>query len=371
MKRNFLSIVLGIIVWTGCTPSGQVAETGLKDAFENIFFIGAALNVDQIYEQDADGVAVVKKHFNSVVAENCMKSMYLQPREGAFYFDDADRFVAFGEQNKMQLIGHTLIWHSQAPAWFFQDENDKDVTRELMIERMKNHITTVVGRYKGRIQGWDVVNEALNEDGTLRNSKFLQIIGPDYIPLAFQFAHEADPEAELYYNDYGISQESKREGVIRIVQTLKEQAIRIDGVGMQGHMGLDYPDIEEFEKSIVAYSDLGVKVMVTEMDITVLPFPSQRTAEISLDLDYQQQMNPYAEGLPDEVNQQWEDLYLAYFKLFLKHRDKISRVTLWGVSDAHTWRNDWPMKGRTDYPLLFDRNYQPKAVVSKIINLTQ
>lgn len=355
--------------WIGCGSSNE--ETiSLKEAFQDKFLMGAALNVDQIEGRDREGVEIVKRHFNSITAENCMKSMYLQPKEGEFFFEEADKFVEFGEANGMHMVGHTLIWHSQAPDWFFTDEKGNDVSREILIERMKNHITTVVSRYKGRIHGWDVVNEAILEDGTYRNSKFYSIIGEEYIPLAFQFAHEADPDTELYYNDYGMGLEGRRNGVIGMVKSLQEKNIPIDGIGMQGHMGLGYPDINEYEKSILAYSELGLTVMITEMDIIVLPFPSSDvTAEVSLSYEYQQEMNPYTNGLPDSVVTIWKEQYMDFFGLFLKHQDKISRVTLWGVSDATSWRNDWPMHGRTDYPLLFDRNYQPKPVVKKLIEL--
>ena len=197
-----------------------------------------------------------------------------------------------------------------------------------------------------------------------------QIIGEEYIKLAFQFAHEADPGAELNYNDYAMSQEAKRNRVVEMVKKLQEEGIRIDGIGMQGHMGLDYPDISEFEKSIEAFSALGVNVMITEMDITLLPSPAGETAEVSLTAEYREQMNPYATGLPKEVEAAFNKRYTDFFRLFLKHQEKISRVTLWGVTDKDSWRNDWPIPGRTDYPLLFDRNCQPKPVVKQIIDLT-
>lgn len=353
-----------------CSSPKENAIT-FKEAYQDKFLLGVALNVDQIEGRDTAALRVVTENFNSITAEDCMKSMYIQPSEGEFFFDEADRFVAFGEEHGMHMVGHTLIWHSQAPDWFFTDAEGNDVSREVLIERMRNHITTVVSRYKGRIPGWDVLNEAFLEDGTYRNTKFYSIIGEEYIPLAFQFAHEADPDAALYYNDYGMGIEGRRNGVVNMVKSLQQANIPIYGIGMQGHMGLDYPDIHEFEKSIEAFSALGLTVMITEMDIIVLPFPSANvTAEISLSYEYQQEMNPYAEALPDSVAQLWEERYVDYFKLFVKHQDKISRVTLWGVSDANSWRNDWPIKGRSDYPLLFDRQYQPKPVVDKLIQIS-
>ncbi len=369
-KMWFIATLLTVAL-TSCNSTETEQTSSLKDAYRGRFLVGTALNKGHNYGSDTLGISLIKQHFNSIVAENCMKSMHIQPTEGVFFFDEADKFVEFGEANGMFIVGHTLVWHSQAPAWLFVDENGADVSREVMIERMRNHIHTVVGRYKGRVDGWDVVNEAIMDDGSWRNTKFFEIIGDDYIKLAFQFAHEADPDAELYYNDYAMSMEGKRKGVVELVKQLQAEGIRIDGIGMQGHMGMDNPDIGEFEKSIQAYAALGVNVMITEMDITLLPFPGEETAEVSLSADYQERMNPYAAGLPDDIAAAWEQRYTDYFQLFLKYSDQISRVTLWGLTDADSWRNDWPMKGRTDYPLLFDRQYQPKPVVQKLIELTQ
>ncbi len=373
-KKRFNPLLAGVLLLTlllmGCSAPQQEQAPSLKDAYKDMFLIGTALNANHNFGHDTLGIKLIQDHFNSIVAENCMKSMHLQPTEGVFFFDEADKFIAFGEANNMHIVGHTLIWHSQAPDWLFTDENGEDVSREVMIERMRSHIHTVVGRYKGRVDGWDVVNEAVLDDGSWRNTKFYEIIGEEYIKLAFQFAHEADPDAELYYNDYAMSQEGKRNSVVEMVKKLQEEGIKIDGIGMQGHMGMDYPDISEFEKSIEAFGALGVKVMITEMDITLLPFPAGETAEVSLTAEYQEKMNPYAEGLPEEVEAAFNKRYSDFFGLFLKHQDKISRVTLWGLTDNDTWRNDWPIPGRTDYPLLFDRNYEPKAVVQQLIDLT-
>ncbi len=347
-----------------------VAAATLKDAYKGKFFIGTALNTPQILGTAVDEVNIVKTHFNSIVAENCMKSGPLQPQEGKFEFDLADKFVEFGVNNNMQIIGHTLIWHSQAPRWFFTDSEGKDVSPEVLTERMRNHIYTVVGRYKGKVHGWDVVNEAIVDDGSYRNSKFYQILGEDFIKLAFQFAHEADPDAELYYNDYSEFVPAKREGIARMVKMLKDQGIRIDGVGFQCHIGLDYPSLDEYEKTIQLIANTGVNVMITEMEISVLPMPDWRVgAEISASFEYQQKLNPYTEGLPDAVNAQLEQRYVDFFSLFLKYQDVIPRVTVWGVNDGNSWKNGFPVRGRTDYPLLFDRKNQPKSVVAKLIEL--
>lgn len=342
----------------------------LKEALKDNFYIGTALNLHHIHGTDVTGQEIVKNHFSAIVAENCMKSMHMQPEEGLFFFDDADQFVEFGEQNNMHITGHTLIWHSQAPSWFFTDENGNDVSADLLRERMKKHIHTIVSRYKGRIKGWDVVNEAIEDNGEFRKSKFYQILGEDFIPLAFHYAHEADPDAELYYNDYNEWHTGKRDAIVRLVKSLKEKGIRIDGVGMQGHVGMDYPALEEYQAAIDAYAGTGVKVMVTEFDMSALPSPRRNIgANISDREAYRNEMNPYTEALPDSVMERWENRMLDYFNLFIHNSDKISRVTLWGVTDGDSWKNNFPMRGRTDYPLLFDREYNPKQVVQKIIDM--
>lgn len=349
----------------------QEAPT-LKDAFEGKFYIGTALNANQIMGRDSQALQIVKTQFNSIVAENCMKSGLIHPEENRFDFTLADKFVEFGEKNNMFIIGHTLIWHSQAPRWFFVDDQGNDVSRDTLIARMKKHIETVVGRYKGRVKGWDVVNEAILDDGSWRLSKFYKIIGEDFIKLAFQFAHKADPDAELYYNDYSMASPGKREGVIKMVKSLQDQGIRIDAVGMQTHIHLNSPSFDEYEKSLKAFADLGIKVNVTEMDISVLPNAwNNQGADVNQNFEYRKEINPYTEGLPDSVQTAFNNRYLQFFNLYIDNSDKIERVTTWGVDDGQSWLNNWPVRGRTNYPLLFDRNYQPKPVVNEIIEAVE
>lgn len=365
--------LLGILTLSVSCKTANNASSGdtLKSAYNNKFYIGTAMSLPQIHGTDSKSVEIIKKQFNSIVAENCMKSMFLQPQEGQFFFDDADQFIAFGEKNKMFIIGHTLIWHSQLPKWFFVDKAGKDVSVDVLKQRMKNHITTVVSRYKGRVKGWDVVNEAIMEDGSYRDSKFYEILGEDFIPLAFQYAHEADPDAELYYNDYNEWHPGKVQAVSKIVKDMKARGIRIDGVGMQAHIALDSPTMEEYETAILTYAAAGVKVSITELEVSALPSPWGTSANIADTVEYQEKMNPYKTGLPDSVRKEWENRYVDFFKLLLKHQDKVRRVTLWGVSDSQSWKNDFPVRGRTDYPLLFDRNYQTKPVVEKIIKVAK
>ena len=344
---------------------------GLKDALTSSFFIGTAMSVDQIHKKDAETDSVITTHFNAIVAENCMKSVEIHPEKDRYDWEDADAFVAYGEQHNMQITGHTLAWHSQTPDWLFVDENGKDVDREEMIKRLEDHITTIVQRYKGRIQGYDVVNEAVNDDGTMRESKFYQIIGADWLEIAFKAAAKADPDADLYYNDYSLSNPVKAKAVYDMVKAMQAKGIKVDGIGMQGHMSMDGPSTAEVEKSVLLFSELG-KVMITELDITVLPWPNQTlSAEVSLTAEYQEKMNPYPNGLTDSMSVALNNRFVSFFELFMKHRDKITRVTTWGVNDAQTWRNYWPIEGRSDYPLLFNRDNTPKEAVARIISFAK
>ena len=373
MKNINQSIILfatAAALIIACRPGKQAEkQSTLKDAFSDRFYIGTALNAEQITGTDSAALQVVKEQFAAIVPENCMKSENIQPREGEFDFELPDRFVDFGTKNGLFVTGHCLIWHSQTPEWFFSDSLGNDVSREEMIERMKNHIQTVVGRYKGRVKGWDVVNEAIMEDGSFRNSKFYQIVGEDFIKLAFEFAHEADPDAELYYNDYNEWFPGKRDAIVQLAHTLKTEGVRIDGIGMQGHIGLDSPSIDDYEAAIVAYGNEGVKVMITELDMSILPYPKQDVgADVATSFEYRKELNPYTEGIvPEAKQEEWDNRMLNMFQLFLKHSDVISRVTLWGVTDRQSWKNDFPVRGRTDYPLLFDRNYKSKPIVDRII----
>ena len=371
LKNLLLIIAACSFALSACSKTKEAVNSpGLKDVLGDKFLIGTAVNLDQIKGKDTLALAVIRKHFNAIVAENCMKSMYLQPEEGQFFFDDADRFVNFGEQNNLVMTGHCLVWHSQAPKWFFTDKNGKDVSRDTLIQRMKDHITTVVSRYKGRLKGWDVVNEAIMDDGSWRPSKFYTIIGKDFIKLAFQFAHEADPNAELYYNDYNEWNAKKRDAIVAMVKDLQANGIRIDAVGMQGHIGMDYPTLEEYQAAIDAYAAAGVKTMVTELDMSALPRPSRNVGANISDMEkYRAEVNPYTTGLPEEVSSEWTNRMADFFKLFIDNSDKILRVTMWGVSDGESWKNNFPVRGRTDYPLLFDRDYQAKPIVQKIISI--
>ena len=348
------------------------SQPALKDIFRDDFYIGVALSLDQISGKEPDAIAVVEKHFNSITPENILKWEEVHPELNRYNFEAADRYAAFGEQHKMYIVGHTLVWYQQTPDWVFQDESGKPLTREALLERMKDHIFTVMSRYKGRIHGWDVVNEAIMEDGRFRKCKWLEIIGEDYVLKAFEYARQADPDAQLYYNDYDFEERPKCEGIIRLIRNLQSKGARIDGVGIQGHWFLDYPRIEDIESYILALSKLGIKLMVTEMDISVLPFYAidSKTVDISsFDAESQKKHNPYPDGLPDVAQKELAKRYAEFFSLFHKHRDKFSRVTLWAVHDGQSWRSYVPIRGRKDYPMLFDRQCKPKPAFDAIVKI--
>jgi len=350
----------------------QAQTPSLKDAFAGAFKIGAALNVNQFSGVDARGAALVKAQFNTISPENVLKWEVVHPRPGVYDFTQSDRFVAFGEANGMFIVGHTLVWHSQVPRWVFQDSAGKPLTRDALLARMRDHIQTVVGRYKGRIKGWDVVNEALNEDGTLRHSPWQTIIGDDYIEKAFEFAHEADPSAELYYNDYNLEFPAKRAGVVALVRKLKREGITITAVGSQTHDKLAFPTPARLDSTITALAATGVKVNVTELDVDVLPSVTQnRTADVGLSVRANSSVNPYPDSLPAAVQQQLAKRYADIFRVLLAHRGTVDRVTFWGVGDGDSWLNNWPVRGRTSYPLLFDRADQPKPAFDAVIRVAR
>lgn len=364
MNKLFLIPLGAMLVACG---GKEPADKTLKEAFADDFLIGAAINVDLVNGNDPKGDSIVSRHFNSIVAENCMKSAEINPEEGVYLWDDADKFVKYGEERDMFIIGHTLVWHSQLAPWFPLDSVGNNVTPDVLKERLRNHIHTMMGRYKGRVNGWDVVNEAILDDGTYRPTPFYEILGEEYIPLAFQYAMEADPEAELYLNDYSMASPAKRDRYVQIINDLRARGLRIDAIGMQGHMGMDYPDFAEFEKSIEAFGATGAKVMITEWDMSALPTIS-RSANISDSVVYNTQFNPYPNGLPEDVDQAWNERMGQFMEMFRKHSDVISRVTAWGTDDGMSWKNDFPMKGRVEYPLLFDRNYNLKPFLTPYIN---
>ena len=364
--NRIIALILSVVALSLCL-SGMKGDT-LKEAFQDKFLVGVAVNRSQIHQKNEEEQRMIAREFNSLTAENDMKWMHIHPKKNEYNFEHADKFVALAEANQMFTVGHTLVWHSQLAPWVFKTDGGNTIDSAELMNRMKDHIYTIVGRYRGKVDGWDVVNEALAEDGSLRDSQFLQICGESFIENAFRLAHEADPEAELYYNDYNIVNARKRDGAIRLIRNLQEKGIRIDGIGVQGHWGLTYPSLEEIEAAIEMYAALNVQVMITELDVSVLPSPYRMpTADVSQRFQNSPKMNPYTKGLPDSLQHQLANRYAEIFRLFNKHSDKISRVTFWGLHDGVSWKNNFPIRGRTDYALLFDRARKPKEAYHAVI----
>jgi len=331
----------------------QAATTLRSLAEAKSRYFGTALTVGDVTNGTESNLAATQ--FDMVTPGNEMKWDTTEPSRGNFNFGPGDQIVSFAQAHTMRVRGHNLVWHSQTGAWVFQGSEGKPADRETLLARMRDHIRTVVGRYKGKIHGWDVVNEAIDEDGSLRKSPWQVGIGDDYVAKAFEFAREADPDAELYYNDFNLEKPAKRAGVIKLVQDLQARKLRIDGIGNQAHWRLDTPAIDEIDKALVELHATGLKVMFTELDINLLP-NTPRGADPSA-------ANPYANGLPDEVQQQLARRYADVFRVFLKHRDAVTRVTFWGLSDADSWLN----RGRMNYPLLWDRQRRPKPAFDAVV----
>lgn len=359
-------LVIALIMLPGCAAN-RIAKgdssTFLKDRFKGDFAIGAAINAQEIEEKDSSAAKLIAGQFNALTPENVMKAEVIHPGWGRYNFTLADKLVAYAQKNNQVVNAHTLIWHSQLPP-FVRAIKNADSLRMYFT----NHISTLAARYDGKVYSWDVVNEALNEDGSLRKSIFLQQLGEGYVVDAFRLADSAAPHTKLYYNDYNIEQPAKRAGAIALVKKIQQAGVRIDGIGIQGHWHLGKIPLKEIDESIQAFSALGIKVAFTELDISVLPEPGNISgAEISRNAEYKERLNPYPNGLPDSVGQKLAEDYGNLFQLFLKYRDKISRVTFWGVTDGQSWLNNWPVRGRTDYPLLFDRQYKPKKAFYNVL----
>jgi len=365
MPDMFKSIGFAVMLAAaGCFP--VAAQVALKDFVKDDFMVGVAIHEDQFLGRDLKADSVTRRHFNSVTAENVMKSAEINPAKGVYDFEKADAFVNYALERGLDPVGHVLVWHSQLAPWFPCDDNGNYVTPDELKRRMKHHITTMMHRYKGKIKTWEVVNEAVEGDGSYRRSPFYEILGEEYIPLAFEYAREADPDAVLYINDFAMNMPAKRDTYVRILNDLKQRGLRVDAIGMQCHMGMDYPDIRDFEESIRAYAATGVNVMITEWDASALP-TIHTGANISDKVAYNKIFNPYPAGLPADVSKQWNDRMAMFFDLFRRYSDVITRVTAWGVSDGYSWKNDFPMKGRVEYPLLFDRDYNLKPFLREML----
>ncbi|HEY5806649.1 MAG TPA: endo-1,4-beta-xylanase [Povalibacter sp.] len=347
------------------------SQTGIKDAYAGDFLIGTAVSNNTLETGNPPLLELIAREFNAVTPENCMKWGVIEPREGDWHWTLPDRLVDYAVKHQMHVVGHTLVWHSQTPPWLFVDESGKAISAERLNKRIDQHIQVLVNRYRGKVSTWDVVNEAIDEDDKgWRKSPLFNIAGPGFMERAFRAAHEADPTARLLYNDYNEHNPGRRNFLVELIKDYRRRGVPIHGTGFQGHVGLDYPDLGEYEKSIEAMANAGMRVSITEMDVDVLPRAWQFTgAEISALVEYSAQLNPYTKGLPAQMEAQLAARYRQLFELFLRHRDKIDRVTMWGTHDGESWKNDFPVRGRTNYPLLFNRQLQPKAAYEGLISL--
>ncbi|MBO9657221.1 MAG: endo-1,4-beta-xylanase [Chitinophagaceae bacterium] len=370
--------LIAVLLSVCCFVQAQNIHVVLKDAYKGVFLTGTAVNDEIVSGKNKAMQDIAIREFNAITAENVMKAALINPRPGVFEFAPADSFVAFGEKHQMFIIGHTLVWHNQVPAWFFTNVKGKPNNKKEQLERLRSYIKAVAGRYKGRVHAWDVVNEVIGEDGNYRPTSWVNAIGngDTLVKYAFLFASQYAPDAELYYNDFNTWRPAKRDGIIRMVKMLQKEGIKIDGIGMQGHWGLNYPDNKYIEDAIDAYASCGVKVMITELDVDVLPLTKegqvigQGMADKQFQLEeFKSFLDPYRKGLPDSVQALLTKRYADLFSIFYKRRDKISRVSVWGIADDMSWKNDYPVPGRTNYPLLWDRQLKPKPALDAILRI--
>jgi endo-1,4-beta-xylanase len=359
--------------------AGRAAAQGapsLKEAYAGAFRMGTAVNPGITSGTNQALQAVVLQHFNSITSENVLKAGPLNPQPGVWNWAPADAFVEFGQRHGMFVVGHTLVWHNQTPEWFFVDSAGRPNTPAAQLERMRAHIAAVAGRYAGRIDAWDVVNEVIDNDGSYRPTTWVRAVGngDTLVKAAFRWAAQYAPNTELYYNDFNAWRPAKRDGIMRLVRLLQRDGIRIDGVGMQGHWGLNYPKTEYIEAAIDSFASLGVKVMITELDVDVLPITreGQVIGQVLSDPQFQLEefksyLDPYRDGLPPAVQQQLTDRYAQLFGIFWRKREKLDRVTVWGVHDGMSWKNGYPVPNRTNYPLLFNRDLRPKPALDAVL----
>ena len=365
--RTIAASAAALMLAAACSTAPQ--HTSLKDAYADSFMIGCAVNPSHTSGRLAQANGLILEHFNAISPENCLKPEAVQPREGVWTFEEADEFVQFGEDNNMWILGHTLVWHNQTPSFYWEHKDGTPKSKEELIETMRQHIETVAGRYAGRIDAWDVVNEIIGEFGEYRNRGWVKAFGGDgyeVVRNAFIFADRYAPDAELYYNDFNVWRPAHVDGIVTMVKKLQEEGVRIDGVGIQAHWGLNYPKTEYIEHAIDTLYSLGVKVMITELDVDVLPITREGqvigqslTDPLYQHEEFEEYLDPYKDGLPAEIEQQLADRYAELFGIFHGRRDKIDRVTLWGLTDDSSWKNGYPVPGRTNYPLLWNRDYTP------------
>ena len=335
----------------------NASNKGLKDYYKNYFTVGVAVSPQALKTDEA---TLIQKEFNSMTPENAMKWEAIHPRENFYNWKDADSIAAFAKRNNLKLRGHTLCWHNQTPNWLFKDSAGKLVTKEVLYAKMKEHITSVVSRYKGTIYAWDVANEVISDKKNeyFRPSLYYQIAGEEFIEKAFEYAHAADPNAKLFYNDYNEISAEKREKIIRMIKNLQVKGISINGIGLQAHWAVNEPSKAQLDSTLSDFTKLGLEVQITELDISV--YPKEHDARNRKAADT-------ATAFTIEKEMKQKEVYTMVFDLFRKYNKQISSVTFWNISDRSSWLDNFPVKNRKDYPLLFDKNLLPKQVYWDVV----
>jgi endo-1,4-beta-xylanase len=375
-KKHTLSLLL----LAGSLSVNAAQDPALKNTFADSFKMGVAVNQDIVTGKNAAAQSIIAKQFNTATLENAMKAEVIYPQQGKVDFSGADAFIDFAKQNNMFTVAHTLVWHNQTPDWFFTNSKNEPNNPAQQLEQMRKHIELVAGRYKNKVDAWDVVNEVIADDGSYRPTVWVNRVGDGdtMVKAAFKYAQQYSPNTELYYNDFNAWRPEKRDGIIRMIKMLQKEGIRIDGIGIQAHWGLNFPKMQYIEQAIDAYAALGIKVMITELDIDVLPLTKEgqitgtdmMKPQFQLE-EFETYLDPYKNGLPSDVEAQLNARYKALFELFYAKRDKIDRVTFWGLHDGMSWKNDYPIPNRTNYPLLWDRNLTPKPIIKTISDVAQ
>ncbi|MGO4495291.1 endo-1,4-beta-xylanase [Paenibacillus sp. 2RAB27] len=322
----------------------------LHEAYKDIFRVGAAVSTKTIRSEGN----FIARHYNSITAENQMKFAEIHPEEERYTFETADEIMDFAMQNGIAVRGHTMVWHNQTSDWVFESPSGGPASRELVLLRMQEHIRTVASRYKGRVYAWDVVNEAIEDkvDLVMRSTKWLEILGEDYIRHAFEAAHEADPNALLFYNDYNETEPVKRDKIYNLVRSLKEKGVPIHGIGMQGHWNIYGPSLDEISQAIELYASLDLELHITELDLSMFQFEDRRT-----------DLSVPTEQMVELQQQRYEEI----FRLFKEYREVITSVTFWGAADNYTWLDNFPVRGRKNWPFLFDGDLRPKQAFWRVI----
>ena len=371
---------LSLLLLVGSLSVDAAQDPALKNTFADSFKMGVAVNQDIVTGQNTAAQSIIAKQFNTVTLENAMKAEVIYPQQGKVDFSGADAFIDFAKQNNMFTVAHTLVWHNQTPDWFFTNSKNEPNTPAEQLEQMRKHIELVAGRYKNKVDAWDVVNEVIADDGSYRPTVWVNRIGngDTMVKAAFKYAQQYSPNTELYYNDFNAWRPEKRDGIIRMIKMLQKEGIRIDGIGIQAHWGLNFPKMQYIEQAIDAYAALGIKVMITELDIDVLPLTKEgqitgtdmMKPQFQLE-EFETYLDPYKNGLPSDVEAQLNARYKALFELFYAKRDVIDRVTFWGLHDGMSWKNDYPIPNRTNYPLLWNRNLTPKPIIKTISDVAQ